>query len=140
MTPERLQWQQRAIDAERGSLDWLRAMRRSKGHALPDDAWYPDAEYPQRVCCFCGDPDRVGDHVNDHCHITGLYRGTLCRSCNSAEPYGRGEAWELWRTTAPGLTGGRWLYSHPHRIFTREEALTAPVAELLARWDTWRLS
>lgn len=33
-------------------------------------------------CALCGGP---GANVEDHCHRTGLFRGWLCRSCNTRE-------------------------------------------------------
>lgn len=48
-------------------------------------------------CAWCGyDKDRL---VKDHCHMTGLVRGLLCRGCNTREgTTSVDKAWEGWRS------------------------------------------
>lgn len=34
-------------------------------------------------CPICGDPVSREDHVKEHCHTTGKFRGATCRYCNT---------------------------------------------------------
>ena len=52
------------------------------------DGTLPPGVSPMRAwqdgrCALCGFRD--GPLVEDHCHMTGLVRGYLCRSCNTTE-------------------------------------------------------
>lgn len=59
----------------------------------------PDAdlwEWQAGRCAWCG--RNVGDVLwLDHCHMTGLVRGYLCRSCNRVEGSGENGEWDEWR-------------------------------------------
>lgn len=48
--------------------------------------WYLMRKWMAGRCATCGDRS-PGSLVEDHCHETGLFRGYLCRSCNTREGY-----------------------------------------------------
>lgn len=79
------------------------AWRRWKVPAdLPHDDLYG---WQDGRCAMCGRgcslDSRSGRHVQlveDHCHMTGLVRGFLCRSCNSQEGWADDTSrWSAWR-------------------------------------------
>ena len=38
---------------------------------------------PPAVCEICGNPESQGHRLSaDHCHVSGLFRGWLCKKCN----------------------------------------------------------
>lgn len=49
--------------------------------------WKQFAEWHDERCAACGGRDPHRGLVEDHCHDTGLARGLLCYSCNTAEGY-----------------------------------------------------
>lgn len=52
-------------------------------------------EWQNFRCAWCGyDKERL---VKDHCHMTGLVRGLLCRGCNTREASSWLPEWEEWR-------------------------------------------
>ena len=58
-------------------------------------------------CAWCGVTGRP--LVEDHCHRTGLVRGLLCRSCNTAEGQSTTPAWREWRSgDCPARTIGHF--------------------------------
>lgn len=60
--------------------------------AKSDDLW----SWHDGRCASCG--RNTSDLVTDHCHMTGLVRGLLCRSCNSCEGWQGDEKWGDWRS------------------------------------------
>lgn len=52
-------------------------------------------EWQDWRCAWCGyDRDSL---VVDHCHMTGLVRGLLCRGCNTREGTTSDGGWSAWR-------------------------------------------
>jgi hypothetical protein len=50
----------------------LKRLERKAGRSCPE------------VCEVCGEKDKWGGRLCfDHCHSTGIFRGWLCRNCNS---------------------------------------------------------
>lgn len=45
-------------------------------------------------CAMCDAREQL---VSDHCHMTGLVRGLLCRSCNTSEAFSEEPHWVAWR-------------------------------------------
>lgn len=48
-------------------------------------------------CAWCGLEPKMDRLVEDHCHMTGLVRGYLCRRCNIVEGKSWDSAWDRWR-------------------------------------------
>jgi hypothetical protein len=59
-------------------------------------------------CAICGAWDAS---VEDHCHLTGLFRGYLCRGCNVSEGV-RGDApfWQYRERPPAVIVGETWVY------------------------------
>lgn len=57
-------------------------------------AWQADR------CAICG---RLNARVEDHCHRTGLFRGYLCRSCNTREGVSHTTTFRLYREKPPAV-------------------------------------
>lgn len=54
-------------------------------------------------CAVCGRP---GANVEDHCHRTGLFRGYLCRRCNTREGLSGMPFFEKYRLRPPAVICG----------------------------------
>lgn len=54
-------------------------------------------------CAICG---HRGAAVEDHCHRTGLFRGFLCRSCNTREGLSPATVFEAYRRRPPAVIVG----------------------------------
>lgn len=60
-------------------------------------------------CAICGYP---GAEVEDHCHRTGLFRGYLCRGCNTQEGVSGADPFRLYRERPPAvIVGYSYQYS-----------------------------
>lgn len=69
-------------------------------------AWERLAEFHAGRCGACGVlVGQVGSAL-DHCHLTGLVRGWLCRSCNGREGRGSGAWVENYRRLPPAVIIG----------------------------------
>lgn len=62
-----------------------------RGQELQRISWWKCAGMPTptrpepRACEICDKPNMLGKSLaNDHCYVTGKFRGWLCTSCNSA--------------------------------------------------------
>lgn len=83
---------------------------RSGGSYVPDDAkvrWILMLEWADDRCAVCGRQYTVTQFrkyglVEDHDHDTGLFRGYLCRSCNTGEASG-GDIFEMYRERTPAI-------------------------------------
>lgn len=77
----------------------------------------PDGEVPHHLsatqalrrwqagaCAMCSASG--GRLLVDHCHRTGLVRGLLCTSCNTAEGMGRGGSFAAYRARSPAVMLG----------------------------------
>lgn len=100
--------------------------------------WHPNCDTTLDVewyhCGFCGAKDICGNHVMDHCHVTGLMRGILCRSCNIVEAHRANDPrWISWRRTAPMLKH-RFLHGldYLRNGLGLDDVLSRPMEELLA--------
>lgn len=69
-----------------------------KSWPLPADPEIDMFEWQDDRCARCSRSNVTRRLVLDHCHMTGLVRGYLCSSCNSAEGWGGDEIWGGWRT------------------------------------------
>ncbi|WP_324605907.1 endonuclease domain-containing protein [Streptomyces sp. NRRL S-813] len=56
------------------------------------------------ACAMCS--ASRGRLLVDHCHRTGLVRGLLCTSCNTAEGMGRGGSFAAYRSRPPAVMLG----------------------------------
>ena len=68
------------------------------GHLSPTDAL---RRWQAGACAMCS--ARQGSLVVDHCHKSGLVRGLLCRSCNSAEPHSTAPSFAAYRFRPPAV-------------------------------------
>lgn len=57
------------------------------------DMW----EWQDGRCAWHGGRPTQANLVEDHCHMTGLVRGYLCRRCNIVEGKSFDPAWDEWR-------------------------------------------
>jgi hypothetical protein len=122
----------------RDSLRLVRQVFRSKAHRTPanGELWFgpADAEaFGGIPCAICGEFGMGERLQNDHCHVTGIWRGYLCRSCNHSEGRSNASRFDWWMLYAPGITGERILHG-PEGLFngfTRDELAHSPMADLL---------
>lgn len=86
-------------------------------------------------CSMCGQhEDRL---VTDHCHFTGLARGSLCDSCNHEEGRSDAPRWRYWRLAAPDLEiGKRWLYRIECADCAYDNLMSLPI-HLLLDFHRW---
>lgn len=114
------------------------------------DMW----EWQDGRCAWCGHEDPVRRLDADHCHMTGLVRGYLCRACNINESVSFDPAWDEWRegdnpafalkhfevyrnnfgATPISSQGALHWYSHSERMAWFE--LIVPHMEAGAPWPT----
>lgn len=76
----------RADNVKRDKLNGItKRVRTAYGITLEE---YQKAMASSDKCQICGNPEKLysaSQKLNyDHCHITGKFRGVLCRSCNQA--------------------------------------------------------
>lgn len=92
--------------------------------------WFEDHQ-----CQMCGSTtDRL---VQDHCHWTGLARGTLCATCNQEEGRYDHPRWRAWRLLAPELeVGKRWIYRRECWDCDHNSLMTMPI-HLLIDYHRW---
>lgn len=111
----------------RAALDIERYMPhgRPPRHPANGELWFDDG------CAVCGASAELGTD-RDHCHVTGLYRGLLCRGCNVAEGNHRGDHWPFWRLHAPGLANREVQAGERSPYLTDIEVMTLSLAELFA--------
>ncbi len=82
------------------------------GHRLEEElaaewAWELIVAWQDGRCAGCGGPySRMSGSVGDHCHMTGLVRGILCRGCNAKEGHGNGGWIEKYRRLPPAVILG----------------------------------
>jgi hypothetical protein len=100
--PEKIKAYNRLADAKRRrenpkyrqyKLDWQRANPERRAvharkyyYALSEAGWNEIFNAQGRACAICKRdtlPGKSTWHV-DHCHVTGKFRGILCKNCNSA--------------------------------------------------------
>jgi hypothetical protein len=111
-----------AILAQR--RDWRARIHGWSVHPEDGSLWFAEG-------CAVDGGRGVGDR--DHCHVTGLYRGQLCHSCNLDEGFNTNAMWEHWRLNAPGLEERR-IHHHGDvsEFLDSDEVLTLAMAELFA--------
>lgn len=70
-------------------------------------------------CAMCGMPDTLSSLVEDHCHITGLVRGYLCRGCNTIEGTSGAPEWDEYRRNPPMRQrhGSKWHPANDELIY-----------------------
>lgn len=74
------------------------------------DLW----EWQDGRCAWCGyDRESL---VVDHCHMTGLVRGLLCRGCNTRESSSWLPAWEKWRNGDNPAWALRWFEIYRNQL------------------------
>jgi hypothetical protein len=57
-------------------------------------------------CFMCDEKD---DLIEDHCHLSGMVRAKLCKSCNTKEAVSDGFHWKTYREQAPA---NGWYYRY----------------------------
>jgi len=81
-------------DAEQDGVGW---------RPSPQDVrWELMDQWKRGRCAICG--RRTGRLIEDHDHETGLFRGWLCRACNTCEGYaGDREPFAAYRERSPAI-------------------------------------
>lgn len=74
-----------------------RARKNMRAYGISEPE-FQEAYNKQNGCCaICGKPDVPEDRIHkllvDHCHVTGKFRGLVCRSCNMALGYIDNKEW-----------------------------------------------
>jgi hypothetical protein len=107
-------------DRERVRARWGQSLGERTEEMLPG---FVMIDWQQGRCAACG---RVSVLIEDHDHVTGMIRGYLCGSCNTAEGMNRyaGRVWREYRERNPAsICGVSERYWDP---FTKEFAEPAP--------------